>query len=85
MSELTPCNYCNLKRFRHTAKKRGNKIITSPSEFMGGGMCVFEVPNEKGFTLPPYREPSAFYPNGDKVYQKYSIGWMMSIPEKCVC
>lgn len=76
------CNYCRLKRIREKAKKRGNKIVTKPSSFMGG-VDVFEIP--KDMKLPKYIEPNRKYPNGDEIYQKYNRAWMMEIGAFCEC
>ena len=77
-----PCNYCNLQRYKREAKKRGNKIITKPSNFMG--VCIFEVPKEMK-EIPKYIEPNKKYPNGDEIYQKYRIAWIMEIGSSCAC
>ena len=81
MSELTPCNYCNLLRLKRSLKT-DESVVLKPSSFMGGTE-VFVVP--KGVALPPYRAPSNSEPNGDPVYQQYHRSWMMSIPKHCCC
>ena len=46
MSELTPCNYCSLQRYKRRAKERGNKIVVKPNT-EHGGLDVFEIlPNK---------------------------------------
>lgn len=81
---MSRCNYCLLQQYKKEAKKRGNMIITRPSNFMGG-TCVFEIPKNIDFVLDTYIEPKDKYPNGNKIYQKFNVGWMMSIPDKCEC
>jgi len=42
MSELTPCNYCSLQRYKERAKERGNKIVLEANK-KHGGVDVFEM------------------------------------------
>jgi hypothetical protein len=67
---------------RKRAKAEGKVIKLSPSRFMGG-TNIFRLP--KGVTLPKYVEPCDKLPNGDEVYQKYNVGWMMEISAVCCC
>ena len=85
MSELTPCNYCNLQRFRARAKTKGARVLLRSSAFMNG-LNVFEVP--KGEKLAPQSEmvePNDQYPNGNDAYDKYHIAWFMGLSEGCCC
>lgn len=85
MSDLTPCNYCNLRRIRARAKKEGKRVYTRLSGFMGG-TDVFVVP--RGEKLPPKEEmvePCDEYPNGNEAYSKYHVAWMMEIGKRCEC
>lgn len=40
MSELTACNYCNLRWIRKRAKVEGKKVILRPSRDGWGGTVV---------------------------------------------
>ncbi len=40
MSELTPCNYCSLRRIKARAKKKGNVVTTAVSTTRGKDILV---------------------------------------------
>ncbi len=40
MSELTPCNYCDLKSIKARAKRDGKKVKTGPSKTLPGWTVV---------------------------------------------
>lgn len=82
MSSLTQCCYCGLQTIKRRAKKENKRVVLKPSSFLGGTE-VFLVP--KGEKLPLYREPSKKEPDGDAVYQKFNVGWMMQISSECCC
>ncbi len=77
------CNFCNLKRYKTDAKKKGNRIVLRSSNFMGG-MDVFEVPKGEKLAIK-YIQPCDKYPNGDKNYQKFHKSWMREIGNRCEC
>jgi len=74
MSELTRCNYCDMKMIKAKAKKDGARVYTRPSDFCLGGFNVYVVP--KGETLDT-TDPD----DGGKHW----VAWMMSIPDTCCC
>ncbi len=83
MSELTACNYCNLKRIRKQAKAEHQRVVLRSSNFMGG-TCVYVIP--KGVVMPKaIKEPSDKLPSGDEFHEKYSVSWLMEIPQFCCC
>lgn len=85
MSELTSCNYCNLRNIRKIAKEQNKRVILVASSFMGGTE-VFAVP--KYVTAAQVREwkgVSESQPNGGYMYRKYHVSWMMEIPSQCCC
>ncbi|MCK4521384.1 MAG: hypothetical protein KAU20_02335 [Nanoarchaeota archaeon] len=85
MSELTTCNFCNLRGIRARYKGTGTRLYMRPSNFMGG-TDIFAVP--AGEKLPPREKmvsPCDKYPNGNEAYDKYHISWMMEIPSQCAC
>lgn len=55
MSELTPCNFCNLRSIRRYALKRGKEVTMLPSTSELGGIDVYvhppdtEINTEKHF------------------------------------
>lgn len=83
MSDLTTCNFCDLKRMRRNNKGK-SKIYLRGSR--GGGVNVYKVPN--GEKLPPRSEmieASEEYPNGNKAHEKYFAAWFMSLSNHCEC
>lgn len=85
MSEMTICNYCQMKDRMKEAKKLGCKIVMRPSSFMGG-INVWRIPN--GEELKPQSEmiePCDKYPNGNEAYDKYHVAWLGGLTNSCVC
>ena len=85
MSELTTCNYCNLRRYREQARKKGHRIVMRPSMFMRG-VNVWSVP--KGVKLPSVEqmiEPCKSHPNGNDAYARYHVAWFMALSRGCAC
>lgn len=85
MSSLTSCNYCNMRRLKDRAKKRGMIVKTLPGRFMGG-IEVFIVP--KGTTtdeISMWEGASNILPNGDENHCKYWKAWFMELPNHCCC
>lgn len=56
MSELTPCNYCSLKRLKASAEARGNEVILRLAH---GGTNAYLV--KKGEKVQPGDEPVAWF------------------------
>lgn len=70
MSELTPCNFCTLRRITAMAEKNGKQIIVtgaSDSRYPTA-KNVYVVPKDE--TLKPGTEP---------------VIWFMSLTDHCVC
>jgi len=74
MSDLTRCNYCNLKSIKRRAKSKGLVVTKRSGDFGLGGMDVFVHPKEIKICV------------GDKVQRdKYFVSWLMEIPKYCCC
>lgn len=55
------------------------------STFMSG-VNLFAVPKDITLkTVRTWKDSSECPPNGDENYQKYNVGWLMALPEHCVC
>lgn len=78
MSELTPCNFCNLNRIKRRAKENGMKVTVLNDPRWGmGGSNVYVHP--KGLKIEKL-------PGGeDGPRSKYFASWMMEIPARCNC
>ena len=74
MSELTPCNYCNLQEIKRNAKKKGFKVTKLSGDFGLGGVDVFAHP--KNVKIDPKDEEQR---------EKYFRAWMMEISDSCCC
>lgn len=76
MSELTPCNYCNLNRMQARAKREGKRVTILAGDFveMGGGKDVFVHPPDIDIKSLSKEER-----------QKYWRSWMMAITDYCCC
>lgn len=75
MSELTPCNFCTLKRIKARARKSGKKVTVIPDpSYPTPGYDVFIHPKSTRI-----KELS----KEDR--EDYFSCWMMEIPEKCCC
>ena len=75
MSELTPCNYCDLKRYKAEAKKQ-HKVITVREDLTSllSGFDVYRHPKKvKIVALPPEER------------KQYHIAWFMALTDHCVC
>lgn len=84
--ERAMCNYCNYQSLKRQAKKCNMVIRQLAATWGMGGSELFMVP--KSITLKEiqtWEGPSDDLPDGDKNYRKYSKGWMMEIPQRCVC
>lgn len=74
MSELTPCNYCTLRRIKARAEKKGNRVILAPAKDASrGGTDVLVHPKHI-----PAKDARA-------KRKKYFVAWMMEIPDSCCC
>ena len=78
MSELTTCNYCNLKRIKARAKKEGNVVTTKPG--WRGGTDVFVHPKAVNY-------PKDFKHEWDNEegFNQYFTSWMQKIGKFCEC
>jgi hypothetical protein len=78
MSELTPCNYCNLNRIKRRAKENGMKVtVLNDARWGMGGSNVYVHP--KGLKI----EKLGGAEDGPR--EKYRVSWMMEIPSRCEC
>ena len=80
MSDLTPCNFCNLKRIKEASKAKGyiTRITHEGASFGLGGVNIISYP--KGIILPKSgtKERSEFN-------KKYFVAWFMELPGYCCC
>ena len=74
MSELTTCNYCNLKRMEEDAKAEGNKVTLIPSKSKMGGSEVYVHP--RSINIKKFNRGQL---------QRFWVAWMMEITDHCVC
>jgi len=78
MSELTPCNFCNLNRIRLRAKASGMKVtILNDAHWGMGGSNIYVHPKEVKIAKLTGGE------NGAR--KEYFVSWMMEIPDRCQC
>lgn len=78
MSELTSCNYCNLKRIKRAAKAKDYKVtILYDAKWGMGGANVY--------THPKYVNIAGLEGGEDGERKNYRSSWMMSIPKECCC
>jgi hypothetical protein len=77
MSELTPCNYCNLAGIKHEAKLKKQKVTIVPSKGKVGSLGGVEV----------YVHPRGVFIEALTMSQakRYWVAWMMKITDHCVC
>jgi hypothetical protein len=75
MSELTRCNFCNLRDIKARAKKRGMKVtLIRDDSFKPGGKNIYVHPpsvNVRKLEDEPRKE--------------YCVGWMWEIGRSCSC
>ena len=76
MSELTPCNFCNLRRVRARVKKKGWKVTLRTG--WRGGKDVYVHP-------PDVEIPKGQLADDHELREKYCGIWMMEIPSSCIC
>jgi len=75
MSELTPCNYCTLRRIRERAKVSGVRVTVLRDAKWGlGGVNVYVHPVK--VNVRKLRE----YDRG-----KYRAAWFMEVGQSCEC
>lgn len=72
MSDLTPCNYCNLERIRRTAAKAGGVVIIKPGKPLSKKPNGYQNAKEVFIQYPGNKKPT-------------KVSWMAEIPNKCVC
>lgn len=72
MSELTPCNYCNLRRIQRRAERQGKRVMLKPSPYhvWTGGQDVYLI------DTTGERRPTR---------KRQWVAWMAEIPDHCVC
>lgn len=77
MSELTPCNFCSLRRIRKHWKGKAKIVLRDATDFKSlGGTNVFAVP-------PGEKLDESTDKNGN--HGKQFVAWMMDISNECVC
>ena len=78
MSELTSCNYCNLKEYRRLAERGGKVVTVQP-----GGIGVKVFVHEQGDTLVPWGQVGM---PGDPFGRRANqISEMVEILGSCCC
>jgi len=78
MSELTTCNYCNLKNIKREAKAVGKKVtILDDAEW---GLCGRNI-----YVHPPEINIRLMKGGEDGPRSKYRIAWMKEISKICCC
>lgn len=86
MSNLTPCNFCTLQRFKCVAEKEKSNVVMRPTAWPIKGIDVFIVPD--GEVLPKNVEmiyPSRDFPNGNEAYSKFHRALFMGLSKLCAC
>ena len=79
MSELTSCNYCNLKRIRADHRGTGARIYVRYNAKWGLGGCnVYVIP--KGI-----KAPKGGIKDDTPFHNEYSVSWFMELTNRCVC
>lgn len=78
MSELTRCNYCNLKEIEARAKKEGKKVTVLPDTDwgMGGVNC---------YVHPKAVDIRKLLGGEDGPRAKYRVAWFMELTDRCFC
>jgi len=74
MSELTRCNYCNVKRLKIDAKKCGMKVTKKLAKYALGGYDFFVHPKE--IMIDPQNPVDR---------NQYFRMWCMEISSSCEC
>ena len=72
MSELTTCNFCNLRRMKARAKAEGKTVTLLPSSW-GGFDVMVHAPHEQVFQHTP--------DDGNPQWR----AWMQEIGDRCEC
>jgi hypothetical protein len=78
MSELTTCNYCNLRSIRRHAKEQGLKVTVLNDARWGMGGCNVYV-HPKSIKIREFRGGE------DGARAKYRRAWFAELPERCCC
>jgi len=73
MSELTTCNYCNLRDIMTRARRNKERVVQMSSSFMGG-TDVYVVP--RSTDLKAFKKK----PDG-----KFKVAWLMQVTRYCCC
>lgn len=74
MSDLTPCNYCNLNRIKRYAKREGRTVALHP------GVPTQGLPGDVNiYVVPPGEELIT----GDE--SPHFAAWFMELTNHCVC
>lgn len=74
MSQLTPCNFCNLNGIKYRANQRG-LVVTTIVDDVGWTDVYVHPPNVTEF-------PSRSH---DDEWLSYQVASMMAITDHCVC
>lgn len=72
MSELTPCNYCNLKWEQRHAAKTGKVVVVRPAA-------------ERDKTFPKAMEVLVHKPGEEPDSKKHFRMWFAELSDHCVC
>ena len=74
MSELTSCNYCNLRGIKSRTLKGEKITILSDATWGMGGVNVYRHPRSVKIQKLSY-----------KARQKYFVSWFMQLTTHCCC
>lgn len=78
MSELTPCNWCSLRRIREQAKVDNKKVtILHDADWGLGGMNVYVHPKDIDVRKLKGGE--------DGIRSKYRVTWFKALSKSCCC
>lgn len=78
MSDLTLCNYCNLRSIRERAKKDNMKVTTLRDAGWGlGGINVYVHSRNIDITSLKGGE------DGER--KKFRVAWLMELTSNCCC
>lgn len=78
MSELTTCNYCNLKAIKADARKRKQYVtLLGLPHAKLGGIEIYVHPREVTISVVAGKD--------QRKIKKYWVAWMWVITDHCVC
>lgn len=81
MSDMTPCNYCNLKAIRKRNKGKGMtiRLTTEGVDSRLGGVNVIVYPST--LRIPPYKQAE----ERAKFLKDHFVAWFMELTGYCCC